>query len=35
MIENVALIVMLMLLGIGVTGALLAGFVYWLEFQND
>ena len=35
MLENVALMVVLMLLGVGVTGALLVGFVYWLEFQND
>lgn len=35
MIENVALMVVLMLLGIGVTWALLIGFIYWLEVQND
>ncbi len=35
MLENVALMVVLMLLGIGVTWALLAGFIYWLEVQND
>lgn len=35
MLENVALMVVLMLLGIGVTWALLLGFIYWLEVQND
>ena len=35
MFENVALMVGLMLLGIGVTWALLLGFIYWLEVQND
>ncbi len=35
MLENVALMVVLMLLGIGVTWALLIGFIYWLEVQND
>ena len=35
MIENVALMVVLMLLGVGVTWALLAGFVYYLEWMND
>lgn len=35
MIENVALMVLLMLLGIGVTWAVLAGFIYYLECQND
>lgn len=31
MIENVALMVLLMLLGIGVTWAVLIGFAYFLE----
>jgi len=35
MIENVALMVFLMLLGVGVTWALLIGFVYFLEIMND
>lgn len=35
MIENVALMVGLMLLGIGVTWALLIGFIYFLEVIND
>lgn len=35
MIENVALMVCLMLIGIGVTWALLTGFVYYLECMND
>jgi hypothetical protein len=35
MIENVALMVLLMVLGIGLTAALLCGFIYWMEFQND
>ena len=34
-IENIALMVLLMVLGIGVTWAMLAGFVYYLEIQND
>jgi len=34
-VENIALIVLLMVLGVGVVWALLAGFVYWMEFQND
>jgi len=34
-IENVALMVLLMALGVGLTAALLCGFVYWLEIQND
>jgi hypothetical protein len=34
-IENVALMVLLMALGVGVLGAMLAGFLYWMEFQND
>lgn len=35
MIENVSLIVVLMLLGIGVTWALLIGLIYFLEVVND
>lgn len=35
MLENVALMVVLMLLGIGVTWALLLGFIYYLEAMND
>ena len=35
MIENVALMVLLMALGMGLTGAVLFGFIYWMEFQND
>jgi len=34
-IENIALIVALMTLGCGLTVALLIGFVYYLEIQND
>jgi hypothetical protein len=35
MIENVLLMALLMALGAGVTAALLCGFIYWMEFQND
>ena len=35
LVENVALMVALMVLGIGLTGAVLFGFIYWMEFQND
>ncbi len=35
MLENVALMVLLMALGAGLTVALLFGFMYWMEFQND
>ena len=35
MVENIALMFLLMALGVGITAALLAGFVYWMEFQND
>jgi len=35
MLENVALMFLLMALGVGVTAALLLGFIYWVEFQND
>jgi len=34
-IENIALMSILMLLGVGVTIAVLCGFVYFLEIQND
>jgi hypothetical protein len=34
-IENIALMVLLMALGAGLTAALLVGFFYWMEFQND
>jgi nitrate reductase NapE component len=35
MLENIALMVLLMALGVGVTGALIFGFIYWMEIQND
>jgi hypothetical protein len=35
MLENVTLIMLLMVLGAGVTAALIVGFIYWMEFQND
>ena len=35
MIENVALMVLLMAIGVSLAWALLLVFVYWLEFQND
>ena len=34
-IENIALMAGLMMLGVGITAALLCGFVYWMEIQND
>lgn len=34
-IENIALMAVLMALGVGVTAALLIGFVYFLEVMND
>jgi hypothetical protein len=34
-IENIALIVALLLLGAGATWAVLAGLIYFLEIQND
>lgn len=34
-IENIALIVVLLALGCGLTVAMLIGFVYYLEIQND
>jgi hypothetical protein len=35
MIENVLLMSLLMALGMGLTCAVLFGFIYWMEFQND
>jgi hypothetical protein len=35
MFENVALMVLLMLLGASLTVAVLVGFIYWMEMQND
>lgn len=35
MLENVALMVLLMALGASLTVAMLLGFIYWLEMQND
>ena len=34
-IENISLMVLLMALGASVTVALLLGFIYYLEVQND
>ena len=34
-LENIALIVVLMLAGVAVTWAVLAGLIYFLEMQND
>lgn len=34
-IENVLLMALLMALGVGLTGAVLFGFIYFLEIQND
>jgi hypothetical protein len=33
--ENVTLMVLLLALGAGVTVALLVGFIYWMELQDD
>ena len=33
-IENIALMEFLMALGIGITAAVLIGFVYWMEAQD-
>jgi hypothetical protein len=33
-IENIALMVGLMMIGLGVTVAVLIGFVYWMEMQD-
>ena len=35
MIENVLLMAILMALGMGLTGAVLFGFIYWMEFQDE
>lgn len=35
MLENVTLIVLLMLLGVSLTVAVLIGFIYYSELQND
>ena len=35
MIENVTLMVFLMLLGVSVSVAILIGFIYYVELQND
>jgi hypothetical protein len=35
MIENIALMVLLMALGAGALVVMLLGFIYWMEFQND
>jgi hypothetical protein len=35
MLENILLIVGLMALGISATAAVLIGFIYYMEFQND
>jgi hypothetical protein len=34
-LENIALMAVLMMLGVGVTAAMLLGFVYWLEIQDE
>jgi hypothetical protein len=34
-IENIALIVLLLLLGVAVTWAVLAGLIYFLEMADD
>jgi len=34
-IENVLLMALLMALGAGVLIAMLLGFLYWMEIQND
>lgn len=35
MVENVTLMVFLMLLGVSVSVAILIGFIYYAELQND
>lgn len=35
MIENVLLMALLMALGVGLTWAVLLGFIYWMEVLND
>ncbi len=34
-LENIALMAVLMMFGVGVTAAMLLGFVYWLEIQDE
>ena len=34
-LENIALMAVLMMFGVGVTVAMLLGFVYWLEIQDE
>jgi len=34
-IENIALMVALMLAGVGLTWAILLGFIYFMEVMND
>ena len=34
MLENVSLMVLLMFLGVGVTAAILVGFIYYMEFME-
>jgi Na+-transporting methylmalonyl-CoA/oxaloacetate decarboxylase gamma subunit len=34
-IENIALIIFLLALGVGLTVAVLIGFIYVVEFMND
>lgn len=34
-LENIALMAVLMMFGVGVTIAMLIGFVYWLEIQDE
>lgn len=33
-IENIALMVFLMAIGVSITAAILIGFIYWLEAQD-
>jgi hypothetical protein len=35
MLENVTLMVLLMVLGASLTVAVLIGFIYWVEFQDE
>lgn len=35
MLENIALMVLLMALGAGILFVMLVGFIYWMELQND
>lgn len=34
-LENIALMAVLMMFGVGVTIAMLLGFIYWLEIQDE